>query len=120
MGERNMTIKVKLKNKKVTITPPHYSVKHGSHPIAWESDDDSEKFDFAEPPLTFDDPKAPMSNPSHLGGNATCTDNNQNGTDSDMVYRYHVYLIGPHGPVTHPRMKSRIRDGDPYIHNKPK
>lgn len=117
-----MTIKVKLKGKKVKVRPLHYGMKHGSHPIAWEMDDDSDKFDFADPPLIFDDSKAPMSDVSHHGGNASCTDNNQNETDSDMVYRYHVHLINARGSsITYPPMRrAASRDGDPYIRNKPK
>lgn len=114
-------ITVILTKRKVAIVPPHCCMDQGCNEIKWELIDDSKKYNFADPPVTFDDSEAPMSHFSPHGGEATCTDDNRNETGSDQVYRYHVHLIGPHGgSITFPPRRGKVRSGDPYIHNKPK
>ncbi len=115
-----MTIHVKLKGKTITIKPMSYDMKHGSNQIKWKLDDDSEKCDFADPPITFDDPHAPMTHMSPNGMIATCTDDNQNDTGAPISYGYQVHLTSSAGSITYPSNENPKSDGDPYIRNKPK
>ena len=114
-------ITVKLNNKnEISIDPLSCDVEFGSHQIEWKMKDDSEEFDFADPPVTFDNTLAPMRNISPNGRTATCTDNNQNGGKQAISYSYNLHRIGPEGPGAPPAKKDPALDGTPAIRNKPK
>lgn len=116
-----MNIKVKLEGSSVTIDPNPYTVKHGRKEIKWKQKDKSDQFDFDDPPITFDDPHAPMSGLAPDGNTATCTDDNQNDSGQDRDYGYHVHLIDANGKhITYPPMESPKADGNPTIKNRPK
>ena len=114
-------ITVKLEGRKVTISPPGCDMPHGRHDIEWRLEDDSRNYDFDIPPVSFDDPRAPIINISPNDKFATCTDVNQNETPGGISYGYHVFLKDTAGhTITYPAYEDPKSDGDPYIHNRPK
>jgi len=116
-----MHIKVKLKGSSVTIDPMVFSVKHGNHPIKWKMKDDSDQFDFDNPPVTFDNANAPMSTPTPHGSSADSNDSNQNSSANGVDYTYHVHLIDPSGgKITYPPLHDPCDTADPAIRNEPK
>jgi hypothetical protein len=130
-----MTIKVKLSGNTVTVHPMVHPVDKGNRPVQWGPHENSDTFTFDDPPITFDDPNAPISGITASGDNASGTDANTTTTDTD--YGYHVHLIDAAGNhITFPstgdatrgnaarkrdamQAESRMVAGDPVIRNRP-
>jgi hypothetical protein len=131
-----MAIKVKLNGSTVTVHPMVHPVDKGNRPVQWGPHENSDTFTFDDPPITFDDPEAPISGITASGDSASGTDDNRASADTD--YGYHVHLIDAAGnritfPPTGSRMRaapttqtantmqaeSRLLQSDPVIRNRP-
>lgn len=130
-----MTIKVKLSGSTVTVHPMVHPVDKGNRSVQWGPHENSDTFTFDDPPITFDDPNAPISGITASGDNASGTDTNATTTDID--YGYHVHLIDASGNhITFPssgdttrgsaaqkrdamQAESMMVAGDPVIRNRP-
>lgn len=105
-----MAIKVKLNGSTVTVHPMVHAVDQGHRPVQWGPHENSDTFTFADPPVTFDDPDAPISGITASGDNASGTDDNSASADTD--YAYHVHLIDAAGNrITFPPAGSRMGAG---------
>ena len=116
-----MAITIKLKGTTVTIHPMSHPVSYGGGQIDWNPKDDSDKYNFDDPPIVFDNENAPITVNTPNGANASAADNNQNNSGQDVGYTYHVCLIDASGNhITYPPMSSPTGDPNPTITNKPK
>ena len=105
-----MAIKVKLKGSTVTVHPMVHPVDKGNRPVQWGPHENSDTFTFDDPPITFDDPDAPISGLTASGDSASGTDDNSVSTDTD--YAYHLHLIDADGNrITFPPTGNRMRPG---------
>jgi hypothetical protein len=105
-----MTIKVKLKGSTVTVHPMVHPVDKGNRPVQWGPHENSDSFTFDDPPITFDDPEAPISGITASGDSASGTDANNASADTD--YGYQVHLIDADGNrITFPSTGGRTRPG---------
>lgn len=105
-----MAIKVKLNGSTVTVHPMKQPMDKGNRPVAWGPHDDSDAFTFDQPPITFDDPEAPISDITASGDSASGTD--YNDTSVDIEYSYHLHLIDASGNrITFPPEGSRMGPG---------
>lgn len=125
-----MQITIKLKGSTVTVHPLAPELTGGGNQtLQWNAKDDSDEFDFDDPPITFDSSSAPISGISASGNNASATDNASTSGD----FTYHVHLIDSQGNhITYPSTTSATRTNttasamnlmggttDPTIKNKP-
>lgn len=116
-----MHIKITLTDENVSIDPPNFVANHGTSTLKWKAKDESQRFDFDDPPITFDDPHAPMGPPSVEDGTASCMDVNNNTGKTNAPYSYHVHLITRKGKhITYPPKHDPAKDGHPTISNKPR
>lgn len=125
-----MAIKVKLKGSTVTVHPMVHPMNRGNRPVQWSPHENSDTFTFDDPPITFDDPDAPISGITASGDSASGTDDNSASADTD--YGYHLHLIDatgnritfpPTGSRTNPEQTTQTENmmlkGDPVIRNRP-
>lgn len=125
-----MQINVKLKGTTVTVSPSGAEVNgNGNQSLQWQMKDDSDQFDFDNPPITFDSSSAPITGISADGSNAGATDN----VSVEGDFTYHVHLIDAQGNhITYPPTTSTARNTlttsskmmlgsgtDPTIKNRP-
>lgn len=116
-----MAITVKLKGSAVTIDPMSHPMNYGNGDIDWKQKDDSDEYNFDDPPIIFDSSSAPITIGTPNGADASGTDNNQNNSGQDVGYTYHVCLIDANGNhITYPPMNSPANDPNPTITNKPR
>ena len=109
------TIKVKLKDGKVTLDPAAHEVLPGQKQLSWAAHPDSEPFTFDSPAVSFDS-SAPIIGISSSGNTASATDINANSGTIDQVYAYRLNLVdGSGNKITYPALTV----GDPVIKNKP-
>ena len=129
-----MQINIKLKGSSVSVSPLTPTMNgQGNQTLQWNAQDDSDQFDFDDPPISFDAADAPISGISASGNSASATDNVSTSGD----YTYHVHLIDGQGnhitwPPTTAAARARtplntltasamgvMGTGDPTIKNKP-
>lgn len=123
-----MQIQIKLKGTTVSVHPLDPEINgQGNQSLQWNAKDDSDQFDFDDPPITFDSSTAPISGISGSGNTASATDNVSTSGD----YTYHVHLIDSQGNhITYPSTTTGsnaagvtrmgvMGTGDPTIKNKP-
>ena len=115
-----MTIKVKLTGNTVSVHPMDYPVNNGNHTVQWGPHEHSDTFTFADTPISFDDPAAPIGDLSASGDTASGTDDNTNNGGQDTDYGYHLHLIDANGnPITWPPLENKMMTNDPMIRNRP-
>jgi len=123
-----MQINIKLKGSTVSVHPLTPELTGGGNQtLEWRAQDDSDQFNFDNPPITFDSSSAPISGISGSGNSASATDN----ASTSGEYTYHVHLIDSQGnPITYPSTTTGsnaagvtrmgvMGTGDPTIKNKP-
>jgi hypothetical protein len=127
-----MEITIRLNGNNVSVTPLTPTINgQGNQTLQWKAQDNSDEFDFDDPPITFDASDAPISGISGSGDTASATDNVSTSGD----YTYHVHLIDSQGnhitwPPAHASERaSTLRSGlvsaqgtmttDPTIKNRP-
>jgi hypothetical protein len=129
-----MQINIKLKGSSVSVSPLAPTMNgQGNQALEWKAQDDSDQFNFDDPPISFDSSSAPFSGITGSGNTASATDDVSTSGD----YTYHVHLIDGQGnhitwPPTTAAARARtplntltasamgvMGDGDPTIKNKP-
>ena len=95
-----MQINIKLKGTTVSVHPLTPELNgQGNQTLQWNAQDDSDQFDFDNPPITFDASDAPITGISGNGNAASATDN----VNTQGDYTYHVHLIDSQGNhITYP------------------
>jgi hypothetical protein len=89
-----MEITIRLNGSNVSVTPLAATLNgQGNQTLQWKAQDNSDEFDFDNPPITFDASDAPISGISGSGDTASATDNVSSSGD----YTYHVHLIDSQG-----------------------
>jgi len=120
-----MQIQIKLKGTTVTVNPLTPEINgQGNQSLQWQAHDNSDQFDFDDPPITFQQ-NAPITGISGSGNTASATDNVTQSAD----YTYQVHLIDSQGNhITYPssstdsttQSKMMLGTGtDPTIKNRP-
>lgn len=89
-----MEITIRLNGNNVSVTPLAPTLNgQGNQTLQWKAQDNSDEFDFDDPPITFDSSDAPITGINASGDTANATDNVSTGGD----YTYHLHLIDSQG-----------------------
>jgi hypothetical protein len=89
-----MQINIRLNGNTVSVSPLAPTINgQGNQTLQWKAEDNSDEFDFDNPPITFDATDAPISGINAEGDSASATDNVSTSGD----YTYHVHLIDSQG-----------------------
>ena len=89
-----MQINIRLNGNTVSVSPLTPTINgQGNQTLQWKAEDNSDEFDFDNPPITFDASDAPITGINANGDTASATDNVNTAGD----YTYHVHLIDSQG-----------------------
>lgn len=89
-----MQINIRLNGSTVSVSPLAPTINgQGNQTLQWKAEDNSDEFDFDNPPITFDASDAPISGINASGDTASATDDVSTSGD----YTYHLHLIDSQG-----------------------